>query len=324
MSLLRDTAWRLKYTPDDGDLVRLFYVPALRSATRYDRLTGYFSSRALALAARGIEGLVLNNGKMRLIVGCTLGEEDVEAIERGEALRDAVERTIQRMPPLTGDPRTVDALELVAWMVAQGYLDVKLAVPCDANRRPIRDDSIFHEKTGIIEDKTGDRLAFNGSINETEYGWTRNWESFNAFTSWNDGPRVDEEEASFAKLWANQAKRAITLDVPTALREQLLTFLPDPEQLPKRMHEHEEAREDNEVRRAAPHLGKASCQHLASHLFSRSMRNARLFGSGSRMQRTIQLAATAWGGDICGCTLAASGSGLSPALRPLAAKASDC
>jgi hypothetical protein len=68
------------------------------------------------LAARGIEGLVLNNGKMRLIVGCTLGEEDVEAIERGEALRDAVERTIQRMPPLTGDPRTVDALELVAWM----------------------------------------------------------------------------------------------------------------------------------------------------------------------------------------------------------------
>jgi SNF2 family DNA or RNA helicase len=257
LSLLRDTAWRLKYTPDDGDLVRLFYVPALRSATRYDRLTGYFSSRALALAARGIEGLVLNNGKMRLIVGCTLGEEDVEAIERGEALRDAVERTIQRMPPLTGDPRTVDALELVAWMVAQGYLDVKLAVPCDANRRPIRDNSIFHEKTGIIEDKTGDRLAFNGSINETENGWTRNWESFNAFTSWNDGPRVDEEEASFAKLWANQAKRAITLDVPTALREQLLTFLPDPEQLPKRMQEHEdEGREDKGTRSTVQPAGQ--------------------------------------------------------------------
>ena len=81
-------------------------------------------------------------------------------------------------------------------------------------------------------------MAFNGSINETEYGWTRNWESFNAFTSWNDGPRVDEEEASFAKLWADRARRAITLDVPTALREQLLTFLPDPERLPKRLAEH--------------------------------------------------------------------------------------
>lgn len=240
MTLLRDTAWRLKYTPDDGDLVRLFYVPALRSAVRYDRLTGYFSARALALAARGVEGLIVNNGRMRLIVGCTLGEEDVAAIERGESLRNAVERTLIKMPILSADPRTVDALELVAWMVANGFLDVKLAVPCDLDRKPVRDDSIFHEKTGIVEDKTGDRLAFNGSINETEFGWTRNWESFNAFTSWNDGPRVDEEEASFAKLWADRARRAITLDVPTALREQLLTFLPDPERLPKRLAELED------------------------------------------------------------------------------------
>lgn len=240
MTLLRDTAWRLKYTPDDGDLVRLFYVPALRSANRYDRLTGYFSARALALAARGVEGLIVNNGRMRLIVGCTLGEGEIEAIERGESLRDAVERTVVKMPILSADARTIDALELVAWMVASGFLDVKLAVPCDLDRRPIRDDSIFHEKTGIVEDKTGDRLAFNGSINETEYGWTRNWESFNAFTSWNDGPRVDEEEASFAKLWADKARRAITLDVPTALRDQLLTFLPDPEHLPKRLAEHDD------------------------------------------------------------------------------------
>jgi SNF2 family DNA or RNA helicase len=238
LTLLRDTAWRLKYTPDDGDLVRLFYVPALRSANRYDRLTGYFSARALALAARGVEGLVVNNGRMRLVVGCTLGEEDVAAIERGESLRNTVEQALIKMPVLSADPRTIDGLELVAWMVANGFLDVKLAVPCDLDRRPIRDNSIFHEKTGIIEDKTGDRLAFNGSINETEYGWTRNWESFNAFTSWNDGPRVDEEEASFTKLWADKARRAITLDVPTALRDQLLTFLPDPEKLLRRIVEH--------------------------------------------------------------------------------------
>ncbi len=237
MSLLRDTAWRLKYTPDDGDLVRLFYVPALRSAVRYDRLTGYFSARALALAARGVEGLIVNNGRMRLIVGCTLDEAEVTAIEKGESIRNAVERQVQRMAALTADPRAIDSLELLAWMVGQGILDVKLAVPCDTERRPVRDESIFHEKAGIIEDKTGDRLAFNGSINETEFGWTRNWESFNAFTSWSDGPRVDQEEASFAKLWADKARRAITIDVPTALRDQLLTFLPDPGQLPKRLRE---------------------------------------------------------------------------------------
>ena len=63
MSLLCDREWKLKYTPDDGDLVAIFYIPALECATRYDRLTGYFRARALALAARGIEGLVRNSGR---------------------------------------------------------------------------------------------------------------------------------------------------------------------------------------------------------------------------------------------------------------------
>ena len=28
--ILSDRTWKLKYTPDDGDLVRLFYVPRWR------------------------------------------------------------------------------------------------------------------------------------------------------------------------------------------------------------------------------------------------------------------------------------------------------
>ena len=37
-------------------LFRLFYVPALGSAVRYDRSTRYFSASALTLAARGLRG----------------------------------------------------------------------------------------------------------------------------------------------------------------------------------------------------------------------------------------------------------------------------
>ena len=66
--MLRDKTWRIRYTPDDGDLVRLFYIPALQDAVRYHRLTGYFNAGALALAARGIEGLVRNSGQARLLV----------------------------------------------------------------------------------------------------------------------------------------------------------------------------------------------------------------------------------------------------------------
>ena len=58
MSLLPDTKWKLKYTPEDGNLVQCFYVPALRCANRYDRSTGFFSATALTLAARGIEAVL--------------------------------------------------------------------------------------------------------------------------------------------------------------------------------------------------------------------------------------------------------------------------
>ena len=96
--MLGDRTWRLKYTPDNGDLVKLFYVPALEDAERYDRLTGYFNARALTLAARGLEGLVRNGGRMRLVAGCTLEPPEIEAIEKGERLRDLVERRSANLP----------------------------------------------------------------------------------------------------------------------------------------------------------------------------------------------------------------------------------
>ena len=55
--MLADRSWQRKYMPDDGDLVTLFYVPALKDAARYDRLTGYFSACALALAVAALLNL---------------------------------------------------------------------------------------------------------------------------------------------------------------------------------------------------------------------------------------------------------------------------
>src|SRR6266576_3625203 len=90
MPLLTDSDWRIKYDPDEGTLIEQFYLTALACAQRYDRTTGYFSATALAIAARGVEGLVLNAGRMRMVVGCTLGEPEVKAIEQGQSLKDTV------------------------------------------------------------------------------------------------------------------------------------------------------------------------------------------------------------------------------------------
>jgi hypothetical protein len=145
MSLLCDRDWKLKYTPDDGDLVHLLYVPALECAVRYDRLTGYFQAKALTLAARGLEGLVRNSGRMRLLVGCTLNQPEVDAIAKGAEWREQLKAHLLANPLKPGSQREVEALELLAWMVANQILEVKVAVPCDERRRPISAQGIFHE-----------------------------------------------------------------------------------------------------------------------------------------------------------------------------------
>jgi hypothetical protein len=69
---LTDREWRTSFRHEDGDLIELFYDPALACTVQYDRMTRYFSADALALAARGIAALIASDGRMRLIVGCTL------------------------------------------------------------------------------------------------------------------------------------------------------------------------------------------------------------------------------------------------------------
>ena len=186
--------------------------------------------------------MVRNNGRMRLLVGCTLETGEIEAIERGEALREQVERHLAQLPLAPPDAHAHGALELLAWMIGRGHLDVKVAVPCNADRVPVPDDAIFHEKAGIVEDRTGERIAWNGSLNETAAGWQRNWESIHVYTSWGPEPeRVQNEEQNFARLWVNRSPRLIVLDVPAAVRGDLMRFLPhdrpkrlQPKDIPKR------------------------------------------------------------------------------------------
>jgi ERCC4-related helicase len=236
MALLSDHKWKSKYTPDDGDLVQRFYVQALDAAVRYDRSTGYFSASALALAARGIEALVRNNGKMRLLVGCTLDQDETDAIAAGYDLRETVTGRLMKMPLLASDADHREVLELLSWMVARGLLDVKVAIPKNEAGKPIPDFSLFHEKAGVIEDKTGDRVAFSGSINETAAGWKLNWESFHVFCSWAGGDaHIQAEEESFARLWEDRSSRAWVLEIHDAIGKALLPFLPAGDAEPARV-----------------------------------------------------------------------------------------
>jgi len=77
----RDLPLELSYETGKQNLVGDFYVPVLCCANRYDRITGFFSSTSLAIAARGMAGLINRKGTMRLVTCQRLSYEDTKMIE---------------------------------------------------------------------------------------------------------------------------------------------------------------------------------------------------------------------------------------------------
>ena len=149
--ILRDHSFRIFYGPAD-DPLNNFYIPALSASVRYDRSAGFFSSTALAVAASGVARLIQNGGRMRLLVGASLDENDVAAIQQGHDLQARVtERLLQHFP----DPQDAllrARLEVMAWMIAEGMLEVKVVLPRDERGLPIpaaHAQDYYHPKSGI-------------------------------------------------------------------------------------------------------------------------------------------------------------------------------
>ena len=84
MTSLRELEIKSTYDSEEDDILGSFYVPVLSKAIQYDRLAGFFSSSALAVAARGVVNLVNNDGRMRLITGAKLSKQDAEAITQAK------------------------------------------------------------------------------------------------------------------------------------------------------------------------------------------------------------------------------------------------
>ncbi|MBA7652926.1 hypothetical protein ES703_60765 [subsurface metagenome] len=78
-----ELAIKSSYDSDDDDILNDFYIPVLNNSVEYCRLAGFFFSSALAVAARGVQGLLKNDGKMKLVAGVVFKKEDINAIKEG-------------------------------------------------------------------------------------------------------------------------------------------------------------------------------------------------------------------------------------------------
>lgn len=220
---LQDLDLRSAYETLQEDPVSEFYVPALRESVAYDRIAGYFSSTSLALAARGILGLIENGGHMRLIVSPNLSSEDVEAIRRSTEDPQAYIESlmIQDLSDL-GDTLRSDHVRALGWMLANGLLEIRIA--CVVGEDSETTGALFHQKVGILKDAEGNRVSFSGSINETASGWLSNAEEFKVFNSWTIGHEgfLVSDESKFDEFWSGKRTYARVLKPSEAFNAHLV------------------------------------------------------------------------------------------------------
>lgn len=228
---LQELDLHIAYGPGD-DRLRRFYIPALSASIRYDRMTGFFTSGALAVAGAGVAHLIANGGHMRLLTGAQLSPDDVAAIRAGHDLESIV---AARMDDALPSPETLqdqllhDRLAALAWMVANGALEVRVVLPKGADGFPLpapETPDYFHPKVGIFTDAQGSQIAFSGSINESIQAWEHNYEQFFVFRAWVEGLYVAEAVARFERLWNHQEPDWISLPIPEAARQKLLRYTP--------------------------------------------------------------------------------------------------
>ena len=203
-------------------IIKDFYVPALGQSVTYNRGVGYFTSRWLSMAAEGLSAFAANGGRARFIVSPYMSSEDWAALAHGAAAKDdpSLLRTLEDVVEDLPNALEAETLSVLAWMVADGLIEFRVAIPVDFL------DGDFHDKFGIFSDATQNSIGFHGSQNDSAKAF-RNYESISIFYSWEDAreaKRVQQLLLRFNRLWGNQDPNLQIFSLPQAITRKLAKF----------------------------------------------------------------------------------------------------
>ncbi|ABR31528.1 restriction endonuclease subunit R [Thermosipho melanesiensis] len=230
----KDLDLKRTYSSENDDILNDFYIPVLKESISYFDFSGFFTSESLAIAARGILGLVKNDGYMKLIVSPRLTYKDIETIkDASQEPSKYINYILDKDLELLENEFVKDHLFALGWMIANNKLEIKIALLYNQEGKIMSSDEIinsglFHQKIGIFTDKEGNVITFSGSINETLLGWQRNVEEFKVFRSWIEieNEYVKEDIKKFEKYWNNNATNLKVIEIPEAIKQKLIKIVP--------------------------------------------------------------------------------------------------
>ena len=209
MGLLTDFEFKSSYHKLDDNIAKEFYMPCMRNAVTYKRISGYFGSTVYLVAWSALKEFINHGGKMQILCSPYLTDDDASAIKDGvcaktdttlaKAFRDEFDMLLSK-------DGLSSATKLLACMIANGVLEIRIVIARDGRKKDPNLERLYHDKAGIFIDAEGNSVSFRGTINETFKGLSDNGniESADVFQSWDggkDAQRARDISTGFDHVW---------------------------------------------------------------------------------------------------------------------------
>jgi hypothetical protein len=208
---LKDINLKEEYRSDVDDIVAEFFFPCLSNCIQYDRCVNFLSIQALATISMAFDNFSAGKSKLRMITGHRFKTEDLNLFTKlfSEKFTKSFEGKLIKN----------SKIQKLQNIVNNGQIELKIAIP---NSERVADE--FSERIGIFIDEEDEQVAFTGTSKESFSTQTRDFESVDVFTSWNDKSRVERKRKDFEDLWQNKTKYVEVCDFMDAEKNNLLKF----------------------------------------------------------------------------------------------------
>jgi len=208
---LREIELKEEYRSDRDDIVAEFFFPCLGHCIEYDRCVDLLSIQTLATIAMAFDNFAGGKAKLRMITGHRFKSADLNLFTKlfSEKYTKKFDRKFIKNTKI----------QKLQNFVNNGQIELKIAIP---NSELVANS--FSERIGIFRDEDNQVVAFTGTSKESFSTQTRDFESVDVFTSWNDKSRVERKMKDFEELWENKTKYMEVCDFMFAEKNNLLKY----------------------------------------------------------------------------------------------------
>jgi len=208
---LREIDFKEEYRSDRNDIVAEFFFPCLSNCIEYDRCVDFLSIQTLATISMAFDNFAGGKAKLRMITGHRFKTTDLNLLTKlfSEKYTKSFESRLIK------DVK----IQKLQDIVNHGQIELKIAIP---NSEQVAES--FSERIGIFRDSDDQVVAFTGTSSESFSTQTRDFESVDVFTSWNDKSRVERKMKDFEDLWENKTKYVEVYDFMYAEENNFLKY----------------------------------------------------------------------------------------------------